>query len=161
MVLHPCAGALALSPSRGITSDGYLLRLHKRYPLHAATANSCGYLYWFPSYHNPGLGAGATSGNFYVFETVSPSTSPTNSDGAGVYGGEGTGGMMMADPAAAFVQSDIVNSAKTVAACLRFTYSGAAQYTSGLVAPLVGLDPHNVSKVERGLLFPPPMIYLH
>jgi hypothetical protein len=139
MIANPCDSTLV--PGLYGSSEGFLARLKNE--IYNASAGSAGFILWSPRYHNKiqPVADGTYQMNVFAFSTNDPSVSPGNSPG---YGGQITFDQSLTqgtvlrinDPAAQIVGEDnaIVLDARTLSACLRLTYSGRMDSSSGQVA---------------------------
>jgi hypothetical protein len=142
LLLDPCAANLVHSPGLGSAESGYLIRLYRRYVLHSVAATNNGMFVWFPGYHN---GNTTTTGfNMFSFEDASTFTNLVNT-GAIPLGGGGVGaGSAQNDPGHTWVNGSNVAEARTIAACMKAYYTGALTSTSGTLAVVPNITPHNL-----------------
>lgn len=129
-VIDPCNGPLV----NGIygSSEGLMARLKSSYSDASTGTDTAGMILWVPSYHCGTI----ESFNLVRFSFNDSSTQIVNSasDALGK-GGVGTpNGKALPDPASKLIMSDLVNDARTTAACLRLTYTGKVTESSGQIA---------------------------
>lgn len=129
MVADPCSSVL----EQGLygTEVGIL----SRYKNTKATSSVAthGYVLWAPSY--AGYDYNGPNFNAYRFTTDDPSTGPVNS-ALEPLGKTDAAGWAWQVGASAFVQTDLVQEFRTVAACLRAVYTGTTSSCAGRVALL-------------------------
>ncbi len=130
----------------GDSGDTVVKRVVNEISLHAVAANAFGYLAWWPSYHNNGLGAGL-GGNLLQFEpnatTVPVANSVANPTGTTL----ATSGNFIVDPAAAILgqtNTSVFQAARTLAACMQVYYVGALQTCQGMLATIENLTPEQL-----------------
>lgn len=128
-VIDPCNGPLV----NGIygSSEGLMARLKVSYSETSNGTDTAGMLLWVPSYHNGVI----ESFNVVRFSFADSSTKVDNTTqglGKGAVGA--ANGKALPDPANSLLNSDLVNDARTTAACLRLTYTGKVTESSGQIA---------------------------
>lgn len=131
-VVDPCNGPLV----NGIygSAEGLMARLKSSYSDVSNGTDTAGMLLWVPSYH-----CGVNQAfNLIRYSFAESATKPVNTAnsamGKGVTGIPGPQGQRLADPATQLVNSDLVNDARTTAACIRLTYTGKVTESSGQIA---------------------------
>jgi len=139
MIADPCNSILA--PGIYGDQEGLLARVKATYTNPGENNQTCGYILWSQDYHATPTNAGSYNRGpacLYVFANASPaykplnnSTVPFGSDQADtVWGGAATAASL-ADPASDLLSSDIVADARTIASCIKMTYTGAMQNAAG------------------------------
>lgn len=141
MMLDPCNATL--TPGFYGDSVGYLTKVPKFLAISEKfNTASCGYIIWFPDYHNQG-GYDSSSGryaNLFQYFSATIGGAPTslsfgNTDPAGVT----NTATSSPDPAYSFVNSQTCMDARTIGACLSASYTGQLQTSSGLIYPLMNV----------------------
>jgi len=135
LVSNPCMGPI----SRTIGSGAITERIRSSITGNGIATSTCGYIAWFPSYHNAGVGA--SPANLVYWESTSSSATPINTNAAPF--GTGTGGVNNSgysypDPASTTLGS-VFGRAKTMSACLQLEYTGKLSDISGQVAIIKNL----------------------
>lgn len=139
-IADPCNGPL-VSGVYGST-EGLTARTKRSYTTTNGTTDTAGMVLWVPSYHNEGSGAlNMIRWSFSDSGTsiVNASTAPLGTGGASSPAGVG-----LKDPSYELVTSDIVNDARTLAACLQLTYSGKVTESSGQIAWIDNYSMHDL-----------------
>jgi hypothetical protein len=137
LIANPCHGPLQRVVGLGQIEE----RIRSTFTGVNTSGDTCGYVVWFPSYHNPGGTTTGNSANLYQWEHSSSSQVPTNT-GANPMGviAINTTGLSRADPASAILgASSAFTRARTLSACLQVEYIGALQSIAGQVAVIKNL----------------------
>lgn len=142
MVLNPCDATL----QPGIYGDVEGLVARTKTTVNITNASTCGYILWDPVYHNSMENKGGQVGemNLMVWTSTSSHAQPTNGKvvgttyelpfGRGDYNyptSETT--TCITDPAFAFANTEIVEDARLISACIRLTYFGTMLDSSGQI----------------------------
>jgi len=143
MVLNPCEATL----QPGIYGDVEGLVARTKTTVNMTNTSTCGYILWDPVYHNPGeTSSGGEVGemNLMVWTSTQSHAQPTNGKvvgttyelpfGRGNYNyptSETT--TCIPDPAFAFANTEIVEDARLISACIRLTYFGTMLDSSGQI----------------------------
>ena len=152
MVANPCDATL--TPGIYGSSEGLLARLKKT--VFNSTGDSCGYILWAPEYHcaftdqdeKTGYPTDYNCGNLFLWSSDSADQQPFNdksdNDSQMAYGSIKSEAFIAAtaqssaftatDPAQPFLQSDIVQDARTISSCIRLKYTGQMYHASGEIA---------------------------
>lgn len=131
MVAHPCDASL----EAGIY--GSELGLLSRVKVRSVNTSSgvSGYLLWCPEYHT--TGNNGVLGNCFGWSSTTGAIVPTNTVaapyGTGAQWAVNGGGFAINDPAGSLAAGDMVLDARTLSACMKMTYFGAMNDSSGLV----------------------------
>jgi hypothetical protein len=140
MLADPCGAQLY--PGIYGDQEGLMARLRSSEQASLVTALNCGYVIWFPDYHNEATDVGsAVNGpaNLFVYSETDPSQIPLDNVTATPMGYEDSWTTKttskslqgLPDPAAAFLATDMVQDARLLSACLSLTYTGKMQDSSG------------------------------
>jgi len=129
-------------PEYGSSDSGYLAKLSSSVAIDTSSGETSGYCVWFPDFTGRTLTAASTvvrNGNWFVYQSNLSSTAPTNTVAQPF--GVGTlptssNGQFIIDPAHDLVNSDICADARTVAGCVKMTYTGRNDALSGRVGYL-------------------------
>lgn len=141
LIADPCSAAL-VAPEYGSSDNGYLTRFTQQASITTASDYTCGYCVWYPDFcGQKSNGAGVTNenGSYYFFQSTSSATNPTNGVADPLGNGTSTksaNGQFQADPARDWVSGDHVLDARTIAGCVKFTYTGRMDALSGRVGYL-------------------------
>lgn len=140
---NPCTAPLT-APEYGSSDSGYLMRFHSvsSHTLAEGGARSSGYVVFFPDYHgNVGSSTQTVSRNASIvgFADASGTSKPTNDTTDPAFASAdltSQRGGQIADPGYPFISGDVVQDARTVAACMQMTYTGSMQNIAGRVGTL-------------------------
>lgn len=141
LIADPCSAAL-VAPEYGSSDNGYLTRFTQQSSLTTDSEYTCGYCVWFPDFcgqKSNGSGTSNENGSFYFYQTTDATINPTNGVADPLGNGTSTksaNGQFLADPARDWVSGDHVLDARTVAACVKYTYTGRMDALSGRVGYL-------------------------
>lgn len=139
LVMDPCNANLKLGIYGSV--KGMATRVHRISSIGngvTGTTDNSGYILWFPDYHCPG-GTTTAERNCFLYNAVNVLTGPAAAGfGCGAANGTTTTSSMN-DPAYSFVESDVCQDARTLAACMRVTYTGTTSNARGLIYPLVNV----------------------
>jgi hypothetical protein len=152
MIANPCDSVL--TPGIYGSSEGLLARLKKT--VFNSTNNTAGYILWAPEYHcafsdqdeKPGDATPYNCGNLFLWASDSADQQPFNDKednlGEMAYGSQQSQTFVPAtakssaftadDPARSFLDSDLVQDARTISACIRMKYTGQMYHASGEIA---------------------------
>jgi hypothetical protein len=130
MLANPCDATLI--PGFNGTDEGILSRLKTTYT-YPATANTNGYVLWCPTY------VGGNGHMNCLAEFSNDSSGKTVNTVAAPLGSGGVSGFAIDVGATDFVLSSTVSDFRVVSACIRVTYTGALQASSGLIGYIENL----------------------
>jgi len=135
-VIDPCHGPV--TPGVYGSSEGLTARVKTTYQTTGAGFDTCGMVLWIPSYHNAAGSSALSVTHFNLFIKVDNDPDDHFADTLALPMGAGTSptagnGFSIPDPASAFVDTGLVLDARTLAACLRLTYTGKVTETSGQI----------------------------
>jgi len=139
MIADPCNSMLV--PGLYGANSGLLARFRSQLAFpeqFRAQSFTYGYILWFPSLHNNATSDSNVRGSLYIFGSPDAGTNPTLLN-YGVNNASVGSAQTLADPAFAFVDSDLCADARTLSACLKLTYTGSQSGCKGLVAPLTNV----------------------
>lgn len=137
MVSDPCNSTLV--PGLYGDQEGMLARVRQTIFDRGTPTNTCGYVLWAQDYHcMPNSGAAAVGpANLFTWTSSDPGLVPANTtvNPFGSATDPFQAAMVTAhaanDPAGQLLQRDIVQSARTLSACLQMTYTGRMADSSG------------------------------
>lgn len=138
MILDPCNATLV--PGLYGSSEGMLARVKHSFTLAPSpngVVNDCGYMLWCPDFHNVAL-ANNQPGNIFCFLANGSLAQPRN-DNATQFGKFNAQSSILSndtaftisDPAGPLVQSNIVQDARVLSACMTTTFLGKMVDSSG------------------------------
>lgn len=166
LVSNPCHGPL----SSGFAAYGGSIteRFRRTYAI-SNTSSTCGYVIWFPSYHNYGpSGTNSTfgttpftSGNLVWFDNLSSSYAPLNTVASpfGLDNAVATNAKFLLDPAYTPVNDNNAYSrGRTLSACLQLEYLGSTSSTQGQVAVIRNASFLNLNRNSSNALWLPPSV---
>jgi len=131
-VVDPCNGPLV----NGIygSAEGLMARLKSSYSDVSNGTDTAGMLLWVPSYHCGVIATFNLIRYSFADSASKPINTAANAMGNGASGVPGPQGQRLSDPANQLMNSDLVNDARTTAACIRLTYTGKVTESSGQIA---------------------------
>jgi hypothetical protein len=129
MLANPCTATL--KPGFNGTDEGILSRLKTTFQ--SASGATSGFVLWCPTYVG-----GDEHFNCIVNITTDPAD-PTVNTIAAPLGTGGASGLVLDAGATNFVQSSTVSDFRLLSGCMRVTYTGALQASSGLLASVENL----------------------
>jgi len=128
LISDPCNADLV--PGLYGTSTGVISRFKST--TQSASANTCGYILWVPTY--PGYVTGTPSYNC-IFYSPAASNQQIVNTGIDPFGASGaTSGVAQAAGADAFLQGVIPEDFRTLSACMRCIYTGTTSNCKGRIA---------------------------
>lgn len=140
LINDPCGSPL-VAPQYGASSGGYLTKLTRFDSIDMSVGGS-GFVVWFPDYTGRTYSSG-NGANIFVFQTAG-SDQPVNTDalplGAGSVGSDATNGWAISDPTFNFVSGSTVQDCRTVAACVKMTYTGRNDALAGRFGVIRGFS---------------------
>jgi len=117
MISDPCNAPLVPGTMGG---NGIIARVRTSRVTHSVAANNCGYVVWFPAFHNSGAGAGA-AGNYFFYEPAASATQCTNSVANPLGTTLATSGDFVVDPAYGWVNQTSVADPGRLRRALSYT----------------------------------------
>lgn len=149
LIAHPCDALVDSLP--GVTGETVIRRIRSIISVHRTAANNTGYLLWYPEYHGLATTGGGDNSNLFMWEVVSTDSNlrPTNTTlnplGSDSTTASHVAGDFYPDPASSLVSPETSTtttpfaSACTLAACMKYCYSGTLSSNSGFVYPVEDL----------------------
>lgn len=145
LIANPCDAMVDNLP--GVTGETVIRRVRTIVPIHAAGATNTGYLLWYPEYHGFASNGQGENANFFLWEVNAgsesqrPTNTTTNPLGSDTTTLADVAGDFLPDPASSLVYSETTPfaSACTLAACMKYCYSGSLSLNSGFVYPVEDL----------------------
>jgi hypothetical protein len=131
MLRDPCHATLI--PGFNGTDEGILSRLKTSFQTASSNTGTNGYVLWCPTYVNT-----AETINCFIYVTADSSVKLANTV-ADPLGTGTTSGNTLAVGASTFVGTATVSDFRLISACIRATYTGALQDSSGLLAHVQNL----------------------
>lgn len=166
LISNPCHGPL----TSGFAAYGGSIteRFRKTYSI-SNTTSTCGYVIWFPSYHNTGAVSTATAsgtnafspGNLVWFDNAIPSYAPLNTTASpfGLDAAVATSAKFLIDPAFVPVNDNNAYSrGRTLSACVQLEYLGSTSSTQGQVAVIRNASFLNINRSSSNSLWAPPSV---
>lgn len=167
LIANPCGAPMssALASYGGSVTE----RFRRTYTLSNGTS-TCGYVIWFPTYHNEGARAvAATSspsayrpGNLVWFDNALSSYAPLNTTASpwGMDSAVATSGKFLIDPVNdSLTDNTAFSRGRTLSACLQLEYLGKTMDTSGQVAILKNASFASLDRAPGGTFsFAPPSV---
>lgn len=149
LLADPCEAPL-VGPNYGSTEAGYLSKFSSYVPMAIGSAETSGYIIWFPDYCNgTGAGAGGYS-NCIAFAASSANTTPTAlTFGRGINTYTDDGGSIP-DPAYDFCEGTTVQDTRCAAACMKMTYTGQNSTLAGRVGYIEGISRESLLTGDGG-----------
>lgn len=158
LVMDPCNGPLVRAPGFEIGAD-VVERVRSTYTFPRTLNSTCGYVAWFPSFHNTASGTYAP-GNLYCWETTSGNIGvpPSNTTLDPMGSVPTTSGEFLPDPASAAIGSTgAFNRARTIAACMQLETLQQLSSVQGMVCTVahMPLSAFNMNAGGTGNFTPP------
>lgn len=137
LIADPCTANL-VAPQYGASDGGYLAKFSSYHSHQVGSTGNSGFCIWYPDYTGRANSPGG-NGSLYMFASTSGAGAPVNTTAAPL-GRSGTvtdvQGAFLNDPGWDFLNSDIVQDTRTVAACMKMMYTGRNDSLSGRIAYL-------------------------
>jgi len=132
MIADPCKAPLY--PAVSGSAEVRRIRMTKN--IHTVAARTSGYCVWFPSYHNQGDNAATHGANCFYFETATPDTAPLNTVAVPFGTAAATTAQCFPDAAYDLIQTNYVQDAVGLSACMKMMYLGQLSTCQGTIAAL-------------------------